>query len=181
MTRKRKLLILLNFILPFLLLFACRNFGVNPRSAPAFALNVKFNDNRAALAKRMLVDSVWVMVVDVSSLSENEFWQCDAWKNFSAIRDSVRYSNNSNYNKYFKRSGWEQFFSDEALSIVSNKALIMGPDSARGTVDGVAGLNWILIGFEEADTLRHFGQGIAVGTLDSTTTVNIYPEKWKEN
>lgn len=170
MTKRRvtRLLLLLGWSV--LLLVQCGKQPASPQGGPSIALTLMFGPSGAPrigktpqgapasaqpLYRKMAqekVDLVRVMVLDFSAYdSSSQYFDSEDYENYVQTRDS--------WPGDFKYWGeWRRLLGN-FFRVVADQALTIEGDSAKGTVTGVVGLNYLCVAMIEADTIRYWGEG----------------------
>ena len=164
------------FFFALMLLFAVAACSLmeSDRTPPRFVLNVSFHDEPGSLEKSAITDLVWVLVADISEYdSASSFQASAAMQNFQ----NILYGGASpDQQAAMSRDLMKHFIGEQdSVELFSEQELRINMDdsTASGTVSGIAGLNWLIIGFEERGVVNYMGQATATGNAGETAEVPI--------
>ncbi|MBN2416467.1 hypothetical protein JXO52_11525 [bacterium] len=143
------------------------------RQPPRFVLNVTFRDADGTMGKQQLTDLVWVLVADISRYDSLTVFQ-----NSTAAQNYFNFIYNgpaATEQVPMSRDLMKHFLTEQdSVSLFSEQELRIATDStASGTVSGIEGLNWLIIGFEERGIVNYLGQAVAAGRAGETTEVPV--------
>ncbi len=117
------------------------------------------------------IDLARVMVIDFSAYrSWTEVTQSTWWEEYARARDTWAGNRQS-------WAEWKKFFGDY-INIVSDQTLEIQGQEAVGTVNGVKGLNRIVVGLIQNNVIKYIGEGDGVGEEGETHEVEIQVFSW---
>jgi len=112
------------------------------------------------------IDLVRVMVFDFSAYgSWTEMTQSQWWQEYAREREGWTGNQQS-------WAEWKKFFGDH-MNIVSDQTLDIRGQEAVGTVNGVQGLNGIVVGLIQNNVIQYMGEGSGMGVEGETHEVEI--------
>src|SRR4030042_3619454 len=145
-----------------LLWLGCAKHVTTPTNGKAlFRINVQYGKSVepgdfAKPADAEAINNVRILVMDLSKYQ--------TWEQFIASSESqtINSIKNSTFQKTKTWAEWEGFYRNY-LTVVSNQNLEIKTGYATGTVTGVVGLNWIVLGFLDGDVIWYSGEAHPVG------------------
>lgn len=148
-----------------------------PKAYEPVSLSIRFQSENQGLAKAAVVQGVWAVVVDYNawtSFYDTQEPTNEEWHHVVFPADSVwsLFHHEYDYNllEYLPdsssvfdlaldtREGWQGYLLSQGLSIISDQRLTLREDNtAAGTILGVPGDNWLILGIEqEEDRVTHY-------------------------
>lgn len=165
-------LIIFLFLLCQFFIASCGVTDSDPQP-PRFVLNLTFHTGDGNLAKPHMTDLVWVLVADISAYDSLTVFETSPtaqnYLNFiygGAFPDQEAVMSRELVKHFLNEQDSVSFFSEQELRIATDSTAI-------GTVSGIEGLNWLIIGFEERGVVNYLGQATAAGEAGETTKVPV--------
>jgi len=183
-------LIVFALILLTLAFVACDMLSPEPYEPALIAVKM---GRPAALQKASAIDKVWAMVVDYNPFlweeneqqgdyEEGEFVEPPDWdldrlfvSHFDTGLDQWVFSDSAGIfqHQMDRLNGWREFLGKRGITPVTEQFLTVVNDTARGTLTGVDGANWLIVGFEWEQRVSYFYDRVITAKAGSTSTLDL--------
>ena len=129
----------------------------------------------AVIDANQLINRDSLRTVDVSNLWE--FHRFDFWLDYTSDRDSIlyNYTGDKPPNWTDMRQVWDEYF-----KVLNEQNLVIKGGFAEGTLNGIEGLNLLMVGALRNGILLYYGEGFVIGINDKNTSahIDLYPPEY---